>query len=172
MMIGPAPTMSIDLMSVRLGILFPACAQAAEAGDPVGPLFKLTQIVARQSERVADDDERQRYGEVIDELASTIADKPVDQLVGDCADAGPERGNPLLGEGTVHQIPVFSVIGRVGGQERGHGHLTGRTMAPIERALVSKMGFRFCTPAMIVSMIGNMPCVTPKAIFDGGPIPK
>ena len=30
----------------------------------------------------------------------------------------------------------------------------------------------FCTPAATVTMIGKMPWVTPKAIFDGGPMPN
>ena len=45
-------------------------------------------------------------------------------------------------------------------------------LAPIERALVTRIGLRFCTPATMVTMIGNMPWVTPKAIFEAGPMPK
>jgi hypothetical protein len=42
----------------------------------------------------------------------------------------------------------------------------------MERALTSKIGFRFCTPATMAMMIAKVPCVMPKAIFDSGPIPK
>ena len=45
-------------------------------------------------------------------------------------------------------------------------------LAPIERAAVIRIGLMFCTPATMVTMIGKMPWLTPKAIFDGGPMPK
>ena len=45
-------------------------------------------------------------------------------------------------------------------------------LAPMERALTSRIGLRFCTPATMAIVIGNMPWVTPKAIFEAGPMPK
>ena len=56
------------------------------------------------------------------------------------------------------------------------GKITQRKMcqrlAPMDLALVSRIGLMFCTPAITVTMMGNMPWVTPKAIFDAGPMPK
>ena len=56
------------------------------------------------------------------------------------------------------------------------GKITQRRMcqrlAPMERALVSRIGLRFCTPATTVMMIGKVPCVTPNAILEAAPMPK
>ena len=42
----------------------------------------------------------------------------------------------------------------------------------MERALTSRIGLRFCTPAATPIMIGKMPCMTPKAIFEPVPMPN
>ena len=56
------------------------------------------------------------------------------------------------------------------------GKITQRSncqrLAPIERALVSRIGLRFCTPATTVMTMGKTPWVTPNAIFDAAPMPK
>ena len=42
----------------------------------------------------------------------------------------------------------------------------------MERALVSRIGLMFCTPATMVTMMGKKPWLTPKAILEAGPMPK
>ena len=45
-------------------------------------------------------------------------------------------------------------------------------LAPMERALVRRIGLIFCTPAATAIMIGNMPWLTPKAILEAAPMPN
>ena len=45
-------------------------------------------------------------------------------------------------------------------------------LAPMERALVRRIGLMFCTPATMVTMMGKKPWLTPNAILEAGPMPK
>jgi hypothetical protein len=48
---------------------------------------------------------------------------------------------------------------------------SGRSDSGLRRALVSRIGLMFCTPTTMVPMMGNMPWLRPKAIFEAGPMP-
>ena len=101
------------------------CLHQAESLHPrVGPGLDAPDVVGVGAHLHADHHERERDGELADDVARAVGEEVVDQFVGEVLDGGLELGDLLGAEGVVEQGAHLAVLGVVTAGEGAAGHPT------------------------------------------------
>jgi len=88
----------------------------------VGPAVHVEALLGVESEDLADDDERDVHGELVDEVDRPLGGDLVDHLIGELTHVGDELPDPARGEALVDESSLADVLGTV---ERDDRHVAG-----------------------------------------------
>ncbi len=132
----------------------------------VGPAVHLQALVGVEAHQLADDDERDVDGEVLDEVDLAPVGDLVDDLVGQLAHVGDQLTYPAGGEALVDQAALAQVLLAVEGDDR---HVAGDDGAHSVARAVGLGGARHVED---VGVAAQDPQVVGLVAIDGGVGPE
>src|SRR5438128_1328665 len=112
--------MSVNTISPGLNVC-PAISISSFGTRPVpctGPLLKPVTVLRRHPEHLGDDDDRQRVGEIVNDLEFASIAGLREHVFDDLPDARPQVLDGPRRERLADQAAQSCVIGRIGGQHR------------------------------------------------------
>ena len=103
----------------------------------VGPVRELLAVLDGEAEHLRDDDQRQRLGDVVDEVALTARRDVVDELARELADVVHQLGDARRREAAADEpaLPrVLGVVHRDDRRGRRRRRPSGRTPCPLQNS--------------------------------------